>query len=168
MEPDGSAVRLIYMTGTLLDAECELPPSGRLDATTVRDPALARSVRTTAVAVLARTLEVLDGRRPRAQLAGAVTEAVLGQITVLLQHGALGHGAGRQWPAGTDDCARLHRVHVQFRAGTAAEIFGTLQCGERVRALAGRLERRRVRVSAPGEVPRRVAERWVLTEFAVL
>lgn len=169
------------MTGTLLDAELEVPrAAARLDGTRAPgdrepgrppDPALARTVRTFAVAVLGRTLEVLDGRRPRIQLAGAVTEPVLGQITGLLQHGVFGAGAAGSAAHGVRgpvDCARLHRVHVQFRTATAAEIFGTVECGDRVRALAGRLEYRRVRVSAPGVVPRRVADRWVLTEFAIL
>lgn len=109
--------------------------------------------------VLARTLEVLDGRRPRAQLAAAVAEPVLAQITALLQHGVAG---------GNDGCARLHRVHVQLRSPAAAEFFGTFVRGPRTRALAGSLERREVRVSPPGALPRRTRECWVVTEFTIL
>ena len=96
------------------------------------------AARAAAVAVLARTLEVLDGRRPRGQLAGASV-----------------------------DCARLHRLHVQLRSSVAAEFFGTSVRGERVRALAGRLECREVRVSSPGTA-RRTCARWVVTEFAIV
>ncbi|MFZ2509804.1 MAG: Rv3235 family protein [Gordonia sp. (in: high G+C Gram-positive bacteria)] len=168
------------MTGTLLNLDLEVLRASWRESTEAPDdpgperpwvppdPALARSVRTIAVAVLGRTLEVLDGRRPRIQLSGAVTEAVFGQITVLLQHGAFGQQSNGHQSNGPDGCARLHRVHVQFRSVAAAEVFGTLECGNRVRALAGRLERRRVRVSAPGALPRRVADRWVLTEFTIL
>ena len=116
------------------------------------------AARAAAVAVLARTLEVLDGRRPRGQLAGAVAEPVLAQITVLLQHGIAAESV---------DCARLHRLHVQLRSSVAAEFFGTSVRGERVRALAGRLECREVRVSSPGAA-RRTCARWVVTEFAIV
>ncbi|WP_155828524.1 Rv3235 family protein [Gordonia hirsuta] len=122
------------------------------------DLAAVTEVRTFAVAILSRTLEVLDGRRPRSQLAGAVAEQVLAQVSALLRHGALGTAG---------DCAKLHRVHVQFRSPQRAEVFGTIQCRGRVRALAGRLERSKPRDRAAGG-PSRQASRWVLTEFTIL
>lgn len=144
------------MTGILLDAQREAPPEPELPPP---DLDLATTVRSFAVAVLARTLEVLDGRRPRTQLAGAVADPVLAQITALLQHGIVG---------GNADCARLHRVHVQLRSPAAAEFFGTFVRGARARALAGSLERREVRVSPPGVLPRKTRERWVVAEFTIL
>lgn len=120
---------------------------------------VAVAVRGFAIETVQRTLEVLDGRRPRAQLAGVVTDDVRCQIIALIQHGVVRR---------EDDAARLRRMHVQVRSATGAEFFGSFSRGERVRALAGRIEPRRVRVSALGEVPRRVGTRLLLTEFAVL
>ena len=152
------------MRGTLLEGQREVARAERLGdcvGAAVEwgppDPALARTVRTVAVAVLARTLEVLDGRRPRSQLTGAVAEGVLEHVTALLKVGP-----------GSADCAKLHRVHVQFRTVAVAEVFGTIERAGRVRALAGRLERRAARALLPGEAPRRSDDRWVLTEFAIL
>ncbi|MFT3717052.1 MAG: Rv3235 family protein [Gordonia sp. (in: high G+C Gram-positive bacteria)] len=119
---------------------------------------IATTVRTAAITALARTLEVLDGRRPRSQLAPCVASGVLAQITALIQNG----GPDRE------SCARLHRVHVQLSGERAAEFFGTFARGPRVRALAGRLDLSPVRVSRPGVVPRRVEDRWVLSEFTIL
>lgn len=144
------------MRGILLDTQPgsttprpEAPPP---------DLEVATEARAVAVSVLARTLEVLDGRRPRGQLTGAVSPAVLAQITALLQHGIVAESV---------DCARLHRLHLQVRSPGAAEFFGTYQRGDRVRALVGTLARRPVRVSGPGGM-RRTEERWVVTEFALI
>lgn len=117
----------------------------------------ATTARAVAVAVLGRTLEVLDGRRPRSQLTGAVSDEVLAQIAVLLQ----------RRDTVEQGCARLHRVHVQLRSGAAAEFFGTFVRGTRTRAFAGALATAQVRVSARG-APRRLTERWVVSEFAIL
>ena len=155
------------MTGTLLStspppANAPLPPpDSPLGRRPDRppDPATAAAVRAAAVATLQRILEVLDGRRPRSQLLRCADDEVLAQITALVQHGVVRTG---------DECARLCRVHVQLRSTRLAEYFGTFVRGDRVRAVAGRIEVRSVRVSAPGELPRRTADRWVVTEFAVV
>ncbi len=174
------------MRGTLLAAQPGKPTGpgapAAPDVTTVREvPALAgpppdlataTAVRAFVVDVLGATLEVLDGRRPRAQLAAAVSEPVLAQLGELLAHRTPEH-----------DTARLHRVHVQLRPGGSAEFFGTFVRGARVRAFAGGVELRpQRRGSRDARVPRARgaagrslravppagALRWVVAEFAIL
>ena len=131
-------------------ADPRSPESGELQT--------AMSVRAFAIAALSRVLEAIDGRRARTQLVPCLTADVLAQITELVQGGS----------AGEPGCARLHRVHVQLRDEGGAEFFGTYARGERVRAVAGRIERRPVRLPASGHSPRRTEDRWVLAEFAIL
>lgn len=145
------------MRGTLLELQPEVPPDTGALPTVGAPPDIASppgvqtatAARACAVVALARTLEVLDGRRPRGLLAGDVDETVLTQIGAMLQRGVAAEAA---------ECARLLRVHVQLRSASSAEFFGSFERGPRVRACAGRLERR----------TRRGAERWVIAEFAIL
>lgn len=152
------------MRGTLLDAKPAEPTVPEAPP----DLATATAVRAFAVDVLSATLEVLDGRRPRARLAPAVAEPVLAQLGELL---------ARRRPA--HDTARLLRVHVQLRPSGEAEYFGTFVRGSRVRAFAGRIElrpQRRGSRSATCPRPRGAvvpgapagALRWVVAEFAIL
>jgi uncharacterized protein DUF6459 len=88
-------------------------------------------------ATLRRVLEVIDRRRPLAQLRGSLTPAVLDIVYALSAQAA------------ADKSAVLRRVRLRTiaidgqRAGaepTAAEVFATYSRGERVRAIAGRIE----------------------------
>lgn len=81
-------------------------------------------------AALRRVLEVIDRRRPAAQLgtvlAPSLVEAVL----------AVGRAT-----AGTPGAAVLRRMRVQPAFGDdAAEVFGSYSRGERVHAIACRVE----------------------------
>ncbi|MFT3661383.1 MAG: Rv3235 family protein [Gordonia sp. (in: high G+C Gram-positive bacteria)] len=143
------------MRGILLEQQTTAPAPAERPPDLPPDLQIATAARGFAVAALARMLEVLDGRRPRAQLAGIVAGPVLDQVATLLQHG---------YAAEAQECARLHRVHVQLRSVQSAEYFGSLERAGRVRAFAGRMQRRPARPS----VQRGCAERWVVTEFAVL
>jgi uncharacterized protein DUF6459 len=81
-------------------------------------------------AVLRRVLEVIDRRRPIAQLRTMLTPPLLDTVF------ALTHSAG------TDKAAVLRRVRLRATAGepAAAEVFATYTRGQRVRAIAGRVE----------------------------
>ncbi|MEZ5210064.1 Rv3235 family protein [Gordonia sp. (in: high G+C Gram-positive bacteria)] len=147
------------MRGTLLDTQPGTAIHGPRPKAPAPDLQVATAARSFAIAVVARTLEVLDGKRPRGQLAGAVSDDVLTQIATLLQLGAGGPDR---------ESARLHRVHVQLRSSAAAEIFGTYVRGPRTRAFAGAMETAAVRVSARGAQRRELSRRWVVTEFAIL
>ena len=81
-------------------------------------------------AVLRRVLEVIDRRRPIAQLRTMLTPPLLDTVF------ALTHGAG------PDKAAVLRRVRLRATAAepAAAEVFATYTRGQRVRAIAGRVE----------------------------
>ncbi len=96
------------------------------------DPAAVRF----ADAAVRLVLEVVDGRRPVAQLA-AVLEPTL--VTAIV--------AGRSTaPSGT---AVLLRTRLHTVDADTAELFGTYTRGERVHAVAGRIARRAPRPRAP-------------------
>jgi hypothetical protein len=86
-------------------------------------------------------LEALDGRRPLPQLAGVVGEDVVRGLRVAPEWRRLGR-------------LRLGRLRVCRVAPDAAEIFGTVLRGERVHAVAARVEH--------------VDGSWVCTVFKVL
>ncbi|WP_197496541.1 Rv3235 family protein [Mycobacterium sp. 1274761.0] len=84
-------------------------------------------------AALRRVLEVIDRRRPIAQLRPLLTPAVLDIVFTLTRTG------------GDDKAAMLRRVRlrtaaVDEREPIAAEVFATYSRGCRVRAIAGRIE----------------------------
>ncbi|MCG5431604.1 Rv3235 family protein [Mycobacterium sp. MYCO198283] len=76
-------------------------------------------------------LEVLDRRRPAAQLRGVLVPGLVDGIVSVLPS-----------PRVPRTAARLRRVRVRpaDEDGTAAEVFATYQRGARVCALAGRVE----------------------------
>lgn len=79
-------------------------------------------------ATLRRVLEVLDRRRPPAQLTTAMSRLVVDALVT----------AARVRPATT---ARLQRVRLRpVGAPGTAEVFATYTRGTRVRAIAGRIE----------------------------
>jgi hypothetical protein len=88
-----------------------------------------------AEAALRRVLEVIDRRRPVAQLRPLLTPALVDTIAALVRA-----------PAGMrDEAAVLRRVRLRV-AGcdhsdvVAAEVFATYTRGRRVRAIAARVE----------------------------
>ena len=87
-------------------------------------------------AALRRVLEVLDRRRPIAQLRTMLTPPLLDMVFTLTRSAA------------PDKAAVLRRVRLRTAAvderepprPTAAEVFATYTRGQRVRAIAGRIE----------------------------
>jgi hypothetical protein len=80
-------------------------------------------------AALRRVLEVVDRRRPIAQLRPLVTPALIDTVIALTR-------------APRTAAATLRRVRVRMVDGEAAEVFATYTRGRRVRAIAGRIEQR--------------------------
>ncbi|HKV21226.1 MAG TPA: Rv3235 family protein [Mycobacterium sp.] len=78
-------------------------------------------------AALRRVLEVLDRRRPIAQLRPMLTPALLDLVFTATR------------TTGPDKAAVLRKVRLRGGAA-AAEVFATYTRGERVRAIAGRIE----------------------------
>jgi hypothetical protein len=96
-----------------------------------------RQAATFADAALRRVLEVIDRRRPVAQLRPLLVPSLVDSVL------ALGRTAAR--PAGPAGAAVLRRMRLQ-PAGrdtqdTAAEVFGTYSRGDRIHAIACRVER---------------------------
>jgi uncharacterized protein DUF6459 len=87
-------------------------------------------------AALRRVLEVIDRRRPIAQLRPMLSPPLLDMVFVLTRS------------AGPDKAAVLQRVRLRTAAvderdphkASAAEVFATYTRGQRVRAIAGRIE----------------------------
>ena len=109
-----------------------LRPAERMPAVAAPPPAAAAF----ADAVLRRVLEVIDRRRPIAQLRPMLTPPLLDMVFTLTR------------AAGTDKAAVLRRVRLRTAAvdehqphqPTAAEVFAMYTRGQRVRAIAGRIE----------------------------
>ena len=109
-----------------------LRPVERVPASTAPPPAAFAF----ADAVLRRVLEVIDRRRPIAQLRPMLTPPLLDMVFALTR------------AAGPDKAAVLRRVRLRTAAvdehqpqqPTAAEVFASYTRGERVRAIAGRIE----------------------------
>ena len=107
-------------------------PVDRVEAEVAPPPAAA----TFADAALRRVLEVIDRRRPIAQLRPMLTPPLLDMVFALTR------------TAGPDKAAVLRRVRLRTAAvdepghtkPTAAEVFATYTRGPRVRAIAGRIE----------------------------
>jgi hypothetical protein len=90
-------------------------------------------------AALRRVLEVIDRRRPVAQLRPLLAPALIDTVIGLSR---LSHaGPGRT--NGTRTVAKLTRMRLRMvdgAEGGAAEVFGTYTTGSRVHALAARIE----------------------------
>jgi hypothetical protein len=94
-----------------------------------RDPLPPPSVVAFADAALRRILEVVDRRRPIPQLRQVVAPGLIDTLTALTrvpQHAS----------------AALGRVRVRMIDDQTGELFATYTRGPRVRAIAGRIERR--------------------------
>ncbi|EGD55205.1 Rv3235 family protein [Gordonia neofelifaecis] len=126
-------------------------------------PREAAAARAATIRSLQHVLEVLDGRRPVDHLLRTVTEDVFAQVRALLRRRPPNSGN----TAADTDAARLLRVHVQLGAPARAEYFGTFVRGDRVRAVAGRLEVRAVRLPSKGG-ERRTEDRWTLVELSIV
>lgn len=82
-------------------------------------------------AALRRVLEVLDRRRPAAQLAPLLAPGLVDSVVSIARSAAAREGA-----------AVLRRIRLQpAQPETAAEVFGTYSRGQRVHAIACRVER---------------------------
>lgn len=113
-------------------------PSGRAPAavtSTAKSPRL-RQAGTFADAALRRVLEVIDRRRPVGQLRPLLAPGLVDSV-LAVSRTAAGHQQGaamlrriRLTPAGPDT------------ADTAAEVFGTYSRGDRIHAIACRVEQR--------------------------
>jgi hypothetical protein len=97
-----------------------------------REPLPPRSAVVFADAALRRVLEVVDRRRPIAQLRPLVAPALIDTVTALTR---LPHTAA----------ATLRRVRVRMVDGEAAEVFGSYTRGPRSLAIAARIELHRDR-----------------------
>jgi hypothetical protein len=92
-----------------------------------RDPLPPRAAVMFADAALRRVLEVADRRRPIAQLRPLVTPALMDTVTALTR-------------VPQTAAATLRRVRVRMVDGESAEMFATYNRGNRIRAIAGRIE----------------------------
>jgi hypothetical protein len=92
-----------------------------------RDPLPPRAAVMFADAALRRVLEVADRRRPIAQLRPLVTPALIDTVTALTR-------------IPQTAAATLRRVRVRMVDGESAEMFATYNRGNRIRAIAGRIE----------------------------
>ncbi|MCL2534695.1 MAG: Rv3235 family protein [Nocardiaceae bacterium] len=96
------------------------------------DESASPGTRRFAEQALRLTLEVLDRRRPPAQLRHVATPEVIDVVHSLVRAGAAGSRLGT---------ATLARVRVQPVRPDAAEVFGTYNRAGRVFAVAARIER---------------------------
>lgn len=106
------------------------------------DPMPPRAALLFADAALRRVLEVVDRRRPIAQLRPLVTPALIDTVTSLTRAPQTG---GTAHPKGRETAATLRRVRVRMVDADAAEVFGTYSRGPRLLAVAARIELHRDR-----------------------
>ncbi|MGZ6780011.1 MAG: Rv3235 family protein [Mycobacterium sp.] len=117
-------------------AVCPAPTTAALNSPPRRPRRPAQRAETTpppvaaafADAVLRRVLEVIDRRRPIAQLRPMLTPALLDMVFTMTRGAA------------PDKAAVLRRVRLRSAAAETAEVFATYTRGRRVRAIAGRIE----------------------------
>jgi hypothetical protein len=105
----------------------------------VREAEPPRTAVTFADAALRRVLEVIDRRRPVAQLRPLVAPTLIDTVIELSRSS---HVRDRRQDSART-VARLQRIRLRMvdgTHGTEAEVFGTYTSGPRVRALAGRIE----------------------------
>jgi Family of unknown function (DUF6459) len=98
----------------------------------IREPMPPRAALVFADAALRRLLEVVDRRRPIAQLRPLVAPSLIDAVTALTR-------------APQSAAATLRRVRVRMIDTDAAEVFGSYTRGPRVLAIAGRIELHRDR-----------------------
>lgn len=117
----------------------------------VLPPAL-RAAAVFADAALRRVLEVIDRRRPAAQLNPLLAPTLVDSVV------AVGRSANAQ-AAGRAGAAVLRRTRLQpvGHHETAAEVFGTYSRGERVHAIACRVE----------QVPVAAGTRWMVVALHI-
>lgn len=114
-------------------------PSSRSGHRPVREPKPPHTAVTFADAALRRVLEVIDRRRPVAQLRPLVAPTLIDTIIGLSRSSHVRDGR----PVSVRTVARLQRIRLRMVDGThgaEAEVFGTYTSGPRVRALAARIE----------------------------
>ncbi|MHC3003596.1 Rv3235 family protein [Gordonia metallireducens] len=119
-------------------------------------PGAGPSRKTLAAAVEARRFtvatsrllfEVIDRRRGIAHLGDSVSPSIADQVAALVRHDAFRVAESAGAPGGPPARGTvLQRVHVQLCDTSAAEVFGSYLGGGRVRAFAGRVERKPCRV----------------------
>lgn len=89
-------------------------------------------------AALRRVLEVIDRRRPAAQLRGLLAPSLVESV-VAVGRSTAGHAPGRE------GAAMLRRIRLQPAGNrepdSAAEVFGSYSRGRRIHAIACRVER---------------------------
>ena len=81
-------------------------------------------------AALRRVLEVIDRRRPVAQLHGLLAAGLVDSVL-----------CANRLTAGHDGAAVLRRLRLQAAGTAAAEVFGSYSRGRRIHAIACRVER---------------------------
>ncbi|ORA45637.1 hypothetical protein BST21_17045 [Mycolicibacterium celeriflavum] len=94
----------------------------------VREPAPSRAAVTFADAALRRVLEVIDRRRPVAQLRPLLAPALIETVLAMTRS-----------PQSTAATLRRIRLRMVDDEGPAAEVFGTYSRGQRIRAIAARI-----------------------------
>jgi len=117
-------------------AACRAPVTVRRRPARGRRPLLHPPARDTppeaalvfADAALRRVLEVVDRRRPVAQLRRLLAPSVLDTVVALAE-------------SSQSKSATLRRIRLRMVAEDQAEVFGTYTRGPRVHALAGRIAR---------------------------
>ena len=107
-------------------------PSSGCRAEVAPPPAAA----TFADAALRRVLEVIDRRRPIAQLRPMLTPPLLDMVFALARTAGTRQGGG----AAASAAAHRRRRRARPHEPSAAEVFATYTRGPRVRAIAGRIE----------------------------
>jgi hypothetical protein len=109
----------------------------------VREADPPRAAVVFADAALRRVLEVIDRRRPIAQVRPLLAPALIDTVVGLTRSSSAGGNVGKK---GTGTVATLRRVRLRMVDGagndedTVAEVFGTYTRGPRVRAIAARIE----------------------------
>jgi Family of unknown function (DUF6459) len=98
----------------------------------VREPLPPRAAVVFADAALRKVLEVIDRRRPVAQLRPLVAPVLIDAVVALAR-------------TTQTTTATLRRVRLRMVDDEAAEVFGSYTRGQRVRAIAARVERHRDR-----------------------
>jgi Family of unknown function (DUF6459) len=92
-------------------------------------------------AALRRVLEVIDHRRPLAQLRPLLTPSLVDSVLSVGQTIAASAGGHPAEPEGAAVLRRLRLQPAGYPDPTAAEVFGSYSRGDRVHAIAGRVER---------------------------
>jgi Family of unknown function (DUF6459) len=109
-------------------------------------------------AALRRVLEVIDRRRPAAQLRPLLAPSLVDSV---LSVGRAVAGSGAGSAAGQQAAAVLRRMRLQpvgrHNPDTAAEVFGTYSRGDRIHAIACRVE----------QVPAVNGTRWLVVALHI-